>query len=239
MLEDLFVEIEKAHVYELADNSSEIEEFEKQSGYKLPDDLKEFYHHYKTVRLFNDKGNWKYRFVPVSQIHITGLDIFGKYYENDGPKSWFTICDVMDGNYIAVDLLSEKDNQWNYIDCFHETYGIPGECAVIAKSFRDLLEHCLHGGNLNFYLEKDFHNYGDALEVTSETAIQRVEPARPKGGCLGKFIWQRKNPNIRAGWQVGFVKPSKGYYKFFADKEYGGKEKAFTAAKLYLEENKR
>ncbi len=238
MLEDLFDEIEKQHVYELADLPSKIEELEKLCGYKLPDDLKEFYHRYKTVRLFNFEWGWKYRFLPVSEIHITGLDIFGKYYKNEEPKSWFTICDVMDGNYIAVDLLSRKDNEWNYIDCFHETYGVPGENDVIAKSFRELLEKCLHGGNSLFYLEKGFQNYGNALEATPETAIQRVEPTQFKRGWLRKFIWKRNNPNMRAGWQVRFVKPSKGYFKFFADKDYGSKDRAFAAAKLYLEENK-
>jgi antitoxin YokJ len=168
MYEDLFAEVEKSHTFEFADNSSSIDAFEKNCGFELPSDLKEFYRRFKTVKLFTYAGGWIYRFVPVSEMQITGLDIYGKYYKNDGPNSWFTICDVMDGNYIAIDLASKKNSQWNYIDCFHETYGILGECKVIAKSFEELLERCLHSGNKLYYLEIGFQGYGDALEITAD-----------------------------------------------------------------------
>jgi cell wall assembly regulator SMI1 len=146
MLDDLFIEIEK------------------NCGYQLPEDIKEFYRRYKTVNLFAFRGGWQYRFVLVNEIHCVGFDILGKFYEKDRTSSWFTICDVMDGNYVAVDLASEKDNQWNYIDCFHETFGIPGECRVIAKSFAEFLKQSLYSGDSLYYLEKSFKGYGDALE---------------------------------------------------------------------------
>ncbi len=164
MLEGLFAEIEKSHTFEMTDNPSEIDEFEKRYGYELPDDLKIFYRRYKTVRLFPDRGGWQYRFVFVNEIHCVGFDILGKYYKKNNTASWFTICDLMDGNYIAIDLASNKNNQWNYIDCFHETFGIAGECEVIAKTFTEFLERCLYSGDRLYYLEKDFQGYGDALE---------------------------------------------------------------------------
>jgi len=164
MLEDLFVEIEKSHSFEVTNDPSAIDEFEKRSDYGLPEDLKTFYRRYKTVQLFPYRGGWQYRLVPIDEIHCVGFDILGQFYEKDNTTSWFTISDLMDGNYIAVDLASKKDNQWNYIDCFHETFGLAGECMIIAKTFTEFIERCLHSGDKLFYLEKDFQSYGDALE---------------------------------------------------------------------------
>lgn len=163
MLDDLFAEIETNHIFELTDNPSEIDEFEKRCNYQLPEDIKEFYRHYKTVKLFVDKGGWQYRFVSISEMRSVGFDILGTYYKPDDTISWFTICDVMEGNYVAVDLASGKENNWNYIDCFHETFGIPGECKVIAKSFIEFLKRSLHSRDTLYYLEKGFKGYGDAL----------------------------------------------------------------------------
>ena len=53
MFEDLFAEIEKSHSYEFTDTPSLIDDFEKRCGYELPEDLKDFYHRYKTVKLFD------------------------------------------------------------------------------------------------------------------------------------------------------------------------------------------
>lgn len=177
MLEDLFTEIEKSHNFELTNNPSEIDEFEKSCGDRLPDDLKEFYRRYKTVKLFDNEWGASYRFVPINEIKITGYDIYGDSANPEDflwPKAWFTICDVLDGNYISVDLSSRNENECNYIDCFHETFGTPGESKVIAKSFREILERSLTSGSEQFYLNGDFKDYGDALEITPETAIFRI-----------------------------------------------------------------
>lgn len=171
MLEDLFIEIEKNHSFEFSVNPLEIDDFEKKYGYKLPEDLKEFYKRYKTVSLFAYNGGWQYRFVEINEIHMTGLDIFGETYEKDKyfsietTYSWFTICDVMDGNYISIDFLSGNNEQRDFIDSYHESFGTPGECKVIAKSFTELLSKCLKGnGEHLYFLEQGFKGYGDALK---------------------------------------------------------------------------
>ena len=103
MMENLFAEIEKSHIFKFTDDKAEIDAFEEHCGYKLPTDLKGFYYRYKTIKLFPRRGEWLYRFVPVSEIQITGPDIYGKYYENDGPNSWFTIY------YLEKDFLGYED----------------------------------------------------------------------------------------------------------------------------------
>ena len=54
-------------------------------------------------------------------------------------------------------------------------------------------------------------------------------------GRLGDFIRKIKYPHIRKGWRVHFVQSKNSYREFFADKDYGRKDKAFEAAKNYLE----
>lgn len=226
MLEDLFVAIEKFHTFELTDNPAEIDEVEKHCGYKLPEDLKEFYRRYKTVKLFDGEWGATYRFVAVKEIKNTGYDIYGDSANPDEfywPRAWFTVCDVLDGNYIAVDLSSQKEEKYNYVDCFHETYGIPGESQVIAKSFRELLEQSLRNGEQQFYLKEDYKGYGDALKINPETAIFRIS---------------NEHDLTVGGWMVDFVHHNKSFRKYFEDKVYGNKERSYDAAKKHIEENK-
>lgn len=226
MLEDLFFEIEESHTYELTDNPFAIDEFEKRCAYKLPEDIKEFYRRYKTVKLFENEWGATYRFVPVSEIKNTGYDIYGDTADPEGffwPRAWFTVCDVLDGNFIAVDLSSRKSNECNYIDCFHETYGTPGESRVIARSFRELLERSLENGDQQFYLKEGFIDYGDGLEIKPETAIFRIS---------------NKNDATVGGWMVDFVRKKKSFHKYFEDKVYGGKERSYDMARQFVEKNR-
>jgi cell wall assembly regulator SMI1 len=168
MLQKLFAEIEQYHDSEPCQNPSEIDGVEEKYGYKLPADLKAFYRRYRYVGLFKQEWSeyrwYTYRFVAVSEIHSTRIDIFGEDLDEYGPATWLTICDVQDGNYIAIDITSEKDGRFNYIDCFHETFAEPGHSKVVAQSFIELLERALHGGDEQFFfLQQGFSGYGDAL----------------------------------------------------------------------------
>ena len=51
-LEQLFVEIETKHNYELCIDPSSIEDLERSHGYQFPSDLKAFYRRYESVKLF-------------------------------------------------------------------------------------------------------------------------------------------------------------------------------------------
>ena len=166
--ESLFRTIEKLHLSGPCDDQHEIDRFEESLDYLLPSDLKEFYRKYKTVTLFTDNQSYLYRFVPISEMHPTRIDIFGVDSDEFAPSTWITICDVMEGNFIAVDIAPRDGDEFNYIDCFHETCGIPGENKIIAKSFTELLQSALHSGDNLFYLKSNFTGYGDALADTQE-----------------------------------------------------------------------
>jgi hypothetical protein len=160
-----------------------------------------------------------YRFVPVTEMHPTRIDIYGEDDDEWGPSNWISIVDVLDGNYIAIDVASKSGDEYNYIDCFHETFAIPGECKIVAKSFTELLAAALQGGDNLFYLQKGFKGYGDGMPLTAENASARIDATLK-------------------GWQVTFSLPNAGYSEFFADKDYGGKEKSFEAVKRFIEEKR-
>ncbi len=221
-LNDLFTIIEKNHISEPCINSSEIDKLERKYEYKLPRDLIEFYRRFKTVRLFCSENGSLYRFVPANEIHPTRIDIYGNDINEFGPSTWLTVCDVQDGNYIAIDIGSKEGEKCNYIDCFHETFSIPGESTIIALSFTELLEKALAGGNENVYfLQNGFIGYGDGRPLTVENATLRIgNPEAPK-----------------KGWIVRFNSNGNSHHKFFSDNDYGGKKESYLASKKYIELN--
>jgi hypothetical protein len=160
LLEKLFAEIDTHHTPESITSEPDFDRLEKLNNCQFPIDLKEFYRKYKSVRLFDSEGVYIYRFVPIAEIHPTRIDIFGQDTDEWAPRSLLTICDVMDGNYIAIDTVPKNDDEYYFIDCFHETFGVSDQNKIIAKSFTELLEKALHGGDELYYLQKDFIGYG-------------------------------------------------------------------------------
>jgi cell wall assembly regulator SMI1 len=136
MLEQIFAGIDARHYHEPCTDPSAIEALEDLQGHRLPDDVKAFYRRHKTGRLCAGEYGATYRFVPVSDIHPTRTDVDGEDTDEYwGPRTWLTVCDVLDGNYIAIDIASKREGDCNYINCFHETFGRPGESKIIARSF--------------------------------------------------------------------------------------------------------
>jgi hypothetical protein len=225
-LEDLFNEIENNgnHSFEPCNNITEIDQYSAKQAYIFPDDLKAFYRKYSWVKLFISKyGDSTYRFVPIKSMHPTRIDILGEDIDENGPKEWITICDVLDGNYICIDLNSKKGNESNYIDCFHETFARPGECKIIAKTFTELLARALCSGNNLYYIKEEFTGYGDGRPLTAENAAIRCEHPDPeKKGWIARFTIKEKN---------------KVFDKFFSDVEYGGKDGSINAIKQYINES--
>jgi cell wall assembly regulator SMI1 len=220
-LHELFVKIDTYHSAEPCLDATEIDALEEGLGYPLPADLKAFYRRYQTVRLFDGEYGATYRFVPIREIHPTRIDMYGRDTDEWGPGTWLTICDVQDGNYIAIDVASKDGESYNYIDCFHETFARPGESKVIARSFTELLERALQGGGDSvYYVQKGFIGYGDGRPLTAENAAMRID-----------------NPEApQKGWHVEFTFKDTVHSKFFSDQEYGGAEGAFEAVKRYIEQ---
>jgi hypothetical protein len=164
-LQKLFALIDAEHVAEPCKDSSKINFIEHEYRCRLPEDLKAFYRKYNSVELFRHELGATYRFVPVHEIHPTWLDILGEDTDERGPDNWLTFCDVLDGNYVAIEVCSAEARTHNFIDCFHDTFAIPGESRIVAKTFTEFLEKALvGGGGLPYFVRKDFQTYGDAFD---------------------------------------------------------------------------
>ena len=129
--------------------------------FRLPDDLAAFYEQFSEAGLFSDDGfDPRCHILPPDQFAQVGSFILGEATTTGIECSWFALADVRDGNYIAIDLLPSRLG-WCY-DCFHETYGDPSYCEVIALSFTELLNHLADAEDRLFWLEDDFKGYGNA-----------------------------------------------------------------------------
>lgn len=106
-MHELIAHIQRDHRLNPALPETQVTALEAQLPYKLPDDLKEFYRLCNGAALFEER-DWPYTFVPLQEVHRVTLDILGEDEDVWAPytKSWYSVCDVGDSNYIAADLAS-------------------------------------------------------------------------------------------------------------------------------------
>lgn len=130
---------------------------------QLPLDLAAFYQQFSEANLFSDDGiDPPCRLVPPAEFVPVGIAIMGEPPETRIERSWYAVADVRDGNYLAIDLLPSRLGRC--YDCFHESYGEPGYCTVIALSFTELLNRIAEAEGNAFWLDEDFEGYGDAYD---------------------------------------------------------------------------
>jgi hypothetical protein len=128
------------------------------SDLRLPPDLASFYERFSEARLFCEDGDPRQSILPPHEFVQVGTYIFG-YPTTEGiERTWYAIANVQDGNFLAIDLLPDRVGRC--YDCFHETYGLPGHCKVIALSFTELLNRLAEASGKPFWLHVE--GYGDA-----------------------------------------------------------------------------
>jgi hypothetical protein len=133
------------------------------AGLSLPPDLAAFYERFSEARLFSDDGHDpRCRIVAPATFIQIGEAITGQPPADGIERTWYALADVRDGNYLGIDLLPARLGRC--YDCFHETYGEPGNCRVVALSFTELLNLLAQSGDHAFWLDEDFTGYGDAYE---------------------------------------------------------------------------
>ena len=144
-------EVKEKHFPEPGASVTEIVDFEHRVGFQLPNDMREFYRHVNGAKLF-DPVFPPYRFLPIAQIELVAALIFGRDSAIDSPQSWYAICDVGDGNYVAADLSSTMGEKFSMIDCFHEAFPDPEYCKPITHSFSQFLLNALRSNGRLFWL---------------------------------------------------------------------------------------
>ena len=100
---------------------------------QLPADLIAFYERFAEASLFGEEGEEpRCRILSPEEFVQVGKAIMGVPITDGPERSWYALADVQDGNYLGIDLAPEHLGRC--YDCFHETYGEPGYCTVIALS---------------------------------------------------------------------------------------------------------
>lgn len=133
---------------------------------RMPPDLIAFYQRFSEARLFSDDGSDpRFHILPPDDFVQVGEAIRGEPTTSGIESSWYALADVRDGNYFGIDLLPQQLGRC--YDCFHETYGDPGYCTVIALSVTELLNDLAKSGDEAFWLAEGFRGYGDAYESSN------------------------------------------------------------------------
>ncbi len=154
VLESLFEVIRRDHVLSPPLPAGQVKELEAGLSYPLPTDWKEFYSLCNGLLLFDDA----YTFVPLEEVRRVRIDIYGDDidYDDGATQTWYSVCDIQDGNYIAADLASVNGDHCRMLDCFHEDLA---PAKIIALSLTEFLDKALKSEGRQFWLV-DYPGYG-------------------------------------------------------------------------------
>jgi hypothetical protein len=145
-LEELINMVTTSYPCELAgpDATRQLGLFEKRAGFSLPPDLRAFH-----LRVRRANISDCYELLPVELFQRTGAALQGPEWEDSEPISWYTFCDVHDGNFVGIDLEGSPDGHNQILDCDHDD--IPSR-RVIATCFAEFLERALRADGQLYYL---------------------------------------------------------------------------------------
>ncbi|MDQ0418840.1 hypothetical protein J2Z48_003045 [Croceifilum oryzae] len=157
-IQDLFEQISKHDDCEifLSEGLPQIE-----SIYQLPKDLHDFYKLCGGVVLYKST-NYPVRIVPPKFFVPANPVMLGGRYEEDISSNWYIIADDLSGEYLTIDLESER---FGYCyDSFHDRHGVVGESQIIALSFTELLCNLVEGKGDYWYWLQGGAYLGDAYD---------------------------------------------------------------------------
>jgi hypothetical protein len=156
MFIERFVEaICRSHFPNPPASPQQIQHFETRMGWRLDDDLRTFYRRSNGAALFR-RPDSPYRLLPLSEVVRARVALFGSAGDTDayGSASWFVICSVQDGDYVAIDVSRTTHGLHPVFDCAHDSKpGAPGS-VQIAWSFSDFLERVLDGDGRLYWLAR-------------------------------------------------------------------------------------
>lgn len=138
----------------------------------LPDDVKEFYSLCGGMTLFEDSP-YSVRIVSPDEMKPADPVIVGEEiirgeiekgtYENAISKDWYIIADLGNSDYIVIDM--NENRKGRCYSALWDSYPSQEDTPVIAMSFTELIERLVeNNGDYWFFLQKDFHSYGDAYD---------------------------------------------------------------------------
>ncbi|WP_205519638.1 SMI1/KNR4 family protein [Pyxidicoccus caerfyrddinensis] len=151
-MEQLLVEISRAHFPNAPATLAQVAAFEAQVGWKLDPDLRAFYLHCDGATLFRPRPHAKYRILPLAEIQRARVVMRGEDDDSMGAASWYTLLYLQDSDYVLVDVARQVAGRYPLLDAYHETY--PLEVRQLAASFSEFLERALSSSNRLFWLSE-------------------------------------------------------------------------------------
>ncbi|MFG6343267.1 MAG: SMI1/KNR4 family protein [Lachnospiraceae bacterium] len=131
-------------------------------GKELPYDLKVFYENCGGISLFASK-EYGFTIVNPKEMVLANPVIVGELCEEDISSAWYIICKDAENNYITIDMAKERLGRC--YDSFWDRHGVVGECAIIARTFTELVTQLYNNQGDNLYwLNDGFVNIGDAYD---------------------------------------------------------------------------
>jgi hypothetical protein len=127
---------------------------------RCPPDLAWFYSQCGGAELFGSAHDRRYRIPSPSRFTQIGAAIYNAPMPDPRQHTWFTLADVQDGDYIAIDCHPARLGYC--YDVFHETASELAHCRVLALSFTEFLTRAAECGDSAWWLEDDYQGYGFA-----------------------------------------------------------------------------
>lgn len=129
------------------------------NGLALPQDLGLFYKLCGGAVLFRGQ-DYSIRIVSPNDLVRANPVILGEACEDDRTHDWLIVGSSAE-QYVTIDLHPKRLGRC--YDSFWDRHGVPGECAIVATSFTELLEGLLRArGKYWFWLAHNFKPLGDA-----------------------------------------------------------------------------
>lgn len=144
------------------DAISQLRRLEDSHQVRLPDDFRTLYTSLAEVSIFDAS----YRIMPLNEVADVGSLQGGEYGRLCCSPFWLAFCDVLDSNYVAIDLPSGQ-----ILDCDHEDMG---RARVIAANVTDFIDRLLENGPEPYWLASDFER-GRVLEFEPGPEFHRLE----------------------------------------------------------------
>ncbi|HEX2574503.1 MAG TPA: SMI1/KNR4 family protein, partial [Polyangia bacterium] len=122
-MNELLAEVSRLHSPGPPAMAEELAAFERRVGWTLDPDLRAFYLYCNGAILFEDrKYGSPYGFLPLAKIDRARFAIYGEDSDQWGPAHLYALCDVRDGDYVALDVSRQEHGRYPLIDAFHSSF---------------------------------------------------------------------------------------------------------------------
>ncbi|NVI97051.1 SMI1/KNR4 family protein [Myxococcus sp. AM009] len=147
----LLEEVTRRHFPNPPATPAQIEAFEQRVGWRLDPDLRAFYLHCDGAKLF-DRTNPEFAFYPLAKIRRARMVLLQDDTDRSGPESWYALCELVDSNYILLDVSHQEAGRYPLRDGYREAFPDPNYCSQIAASFSEFLAGALRSNGSWFWL---------------------------------------------------------------------------------------